>query len=201
MCLDHGPHIPPGLWIQHGQWRSTVTPTDSRRGVGVSQSRRCEICQLSRRLENGKRVARESTADRPTTRERFPTRKTCGAVNGWGRGRLAEPRPGVWPGHDGAQTVGVFRHGPGGVESAAERRGAAPGGNTGEARERRRKLPVFKSCAFTWWQMGLLTRSWLASGICVGSIWPGGFGSGRGLLTVFFVVPAFYVRYVWLTQL
>jgi hypothetical protein len=66
---------------------------------------------------------------------------------------------------------------------AAERRGAGTEGNTGEERERRTKLTVFKSCAFTGWQIGLLTRSWLAS----------------GLLTMFFVVPAFDVRYVWLT--
>ena len=68
------------------------------------------------------------------------------------------------------------------MESAAERRGAGPGGNTGEEKE-----------------IDLLTWSWLASGSFVGSIWPGVFGSWRGLLTVFFVVPAFDVRYVWLT--
>jgi hypothetical protein len=65
----------------------------------------------------------------------------------------------------------------------------------------RRKLTVFKSCTFTWWQMGLLKLSLLSSGIFVGSIWPGVFVSWRGLLAVFFVVPAFYVNYVWLTQL
>jgi hypothetical protein len=87
------------------------------------------------------------------------------------------------------------------VESAAERGGAGTGGNTGEARERRRKLTVFKSGTFTWWQMGPLTRSLLSSGIFVGSIWPGVVVSWRGLLAVFVVVPAFYVSYVWLTQL
>jgi hypothetical protein len=63
----------------------------------------------------------------------------------------------------------------------------------------RRKWTVFKSCTVTWGQMGLLTRSLLSSGIFVGSIWPGVFVSWRGLLTVFLVVPAFYVSDVWLT--
>jgi len=48
--------------------------------------------------------------------------------------------------------------------------------------------------------VGLLKLSLLSLGVVVGSTWPGVFVGWRDLLLVLFVVPAFYVSYVWLTQ-
>ena len=64
----------------------------------------------------------------------------------------------------------------------------------------RRKMTRFASVTFTWWQVGLLKLSLLSLGVVVGSTWPGVFAGWRGLLTALFVVPAFYVSYVWLRQ-
>ncbi len=65
----------------------------------------------------------------------------------------------------------------------------------------KRKLRIFKSYTFAWWQLGLLKISLLALGLAVGSTWPGLFAGWRELLLVLFVVPAFYVSYVWIEQL
>jgi hypothetical protein len=65
----------------------------------------------------------------------------------------------------------------------------------------KRKVKIFRSYTFTWWQLGLLKISLLALGLAVGSTWPGLFAGWRGLLLVLFVAPAFYVSYVWIEQL
>jgi hypothetical protein len=59
----------------------------------------------------------------------------------------------------------------------------------------------FKSFQLTWWQAGLLKLSMLCLGLVVGSTWPGVFAGWREVLLVLFVVPAFYVTYVWLKQM
>jgi len=64
-----------------------------------------------------------------------------------------------------------------------------------------RKLTLFKSFTFAWWQLSLFKLSMVAFGLVVGSTWPGIFVDWRGLLVVVFVVPAFYVSYVWMKQL
>lgn len=63
-----------------------------------------------------------------------------------------------------------------------------------------RKTTLFKSFTFAWWQLGLLNLSLLSLGVAVGSTWPGVFGGWQGLLWVLFVVPSFYLSYVWLKQ-
>jgi hypothetical protein len=65
----------------------------------------------------------------------------------------------------------------------------------------RRQLAVLKPITFAWWQMGLLKLSLLSLGVIVGSTWPGVFAGWRELLLVLFVVPAFYLTYVWSRQL
>ena len=64
-----------------------------------------------------------------------------------------------------------------------------------------RKLKIFRSYTFTWWQLSLLKISVLALGLAVGSTWPQVFTGWRELLLVLFVAPAFYVSYVWIEQL
>jgi hypothetical protein len=64
-----------------------------------------------------------------------------------------------------------------------------------------RKLKIFRSYTFTWWQLSLLKISVLALGLAVGSTWPQLFTGWRELLLVLFVAPAFYVSYVWIEQL
>lgn len=58
----------------------------------------------------------------------------------------------------------------------------------------------FKSFRLTWWQGGLLKLSMVSLGLAVGSTWPGIFAGWRLPLFVLFVVPAFYMSYVWLKQ-
>ncbi len=65
----------------------------------------------------------------------------------------------------------------------------------------RRRLKIFRSYTFAWWQLGLLKISVLALGLAVGSTWPEVFANWRELLLVVFVAPAFYVSYVWIKQL
>ena len=62
-------------------------------------------------------------------------------------------------------------------------------------------MRFFKSFTFAWWQLSLLKLSMAALGLAVGSTWPGVFAGWRDLLLILFVVPAFYVSYVWLKQL
>lgn len=64
----------------------------------------------------------------------------------------------------------------------------------------RRKVTHFKSFTFTWWQVGLLKLSLLSLGVLVGSTWPGVFLGWREVLVVLFVVPAFYITYLWFRQ-
>jgi len=64
-----------------------------------------------------------------------------------------------------------------------------------------RKLKIFRSYTFAWWQLSLLKISVMALGLAVGSTWPELFSSWRELLVVLFVGPAFYVSYVWIEQL
>jgi hypothetical protein len=65
----------------------------------------------------------------------------------------------------------------------------------------RRTTTLFKSVTFTWWQVGLLKVSLLSLGVVVGSTWPELFVGWRDLLLLLFVVPAFYVTYLWFRQL
>jgi hypothetical protein len=69
-----------------------------------------------------------------------------------------------------------------------------------EDRTMRKTTALFQPITFTWWQVGLLKLSLVSLGVVVGSTWPGLFVGWRDLLLVLFVVPAFYVTYVWLTQ-
>ncbi len=62
-------------------------------------------------------------------------------------------------------------------------------------------MTVFKDYTFAWWQLGLLTLSMVALGLAIGSTWPGVFSGWRYSLLILFVVPAFYVSYVWLKQI
>ena len=64
-----------------------------------------------------------------------------------------------------------------------------------------RKVKIFRSYTFAWWQLTLLKISVLALGLAVGSTWPDLFAGWRELLLVLFVAPAFYVSYVWIEQL
>ncbi len=59
----------------------------------------------------------------------------------------------------------------------------------------------FKAFQLMWWQAGLLKLSMLALGLVVGSTWPAVFRGWQGLLWVLFVVPGFYLSYVWLKQI
>ncbi len=58
-----------------------------------------------------------------------------------------------------------------------------------------------KSFTLTWWQAGLLKLAMLALGLAIGSTWPHVFVAWRNLLVVLFLVPAFYLSYVWLNQI
>ena len=60
-------------------------------------------------------------------------------------------------------------------------------------------MRFFKSFTFAWWQLSLLKLSMASLGLAVG--WPEVFAGWRDLLLILFVVPAFYVSYVWLKQL
>jgi hypothetical protein len=62
------------------------------------------------------------------------------------------------------------------------------------------RMNLFKSFRLTWWQTGLLKLSMVSLGLAAGSTWPGIFAGWREVLLVLFVVPAFYVSYVWLKQ-
>lgn len=64
-----------------------------------------------------------------------------------------------------------------------------------------RRVKIFRSYTFAWWQLSLLKISLLALGLAVGSTWPELFASWRELLLILFVGPAFYVSYVWIEQL
>ena len=65
----------------------------------------------------------------------------------------------------------------------------------------KRKTTFFTPVTFTWWQVGFLKLSLLLLGVVVGATWPGVFVGWRDLLLVFFVVPAFYLTYVWFRHL
>jgi len=61
-------------------------------------------------------------------------------------------------------------------------------------------MTLFKDYTFAWWQLSLLKISMVALGLAVGSLWPAVVSGWRDLLLVLFVVPAFYLSYVWLKQ-
>ena len=64
-----------------------------------------------------------------------------------------------------------------------------------------RNVEFFKSFTFAWWQLSLFKVSMVALGLIVGSTWPEVFAAWRDVLLVLFVVPAFYVTYLWFKQL
>jgi hypothetical protein len=64
-----------------------------------------------------------------------------------------------------------------------------------------RNVKFFKSFTFAWWQLSLFKLSMVALGLFVGSTWPEVFAGWRDVLLVLFVVPAFYVTYLWFKQL
>ena len=64
-----------------------------------------------------------------------------------------------------------------------------------------RNVKFFKSFTFAWWQLSLFKLSMVALGLIVGSTWPEVFARWRDLLLVLFIVPAFYVTYLWFKQL
>lgn len=59
---------------------------------------------------------------------------------------------------------------------------------------------LFTPLTLTWWQVGLFKLSLLALGVIVGATWPEVFAGWRDVLFVLFVVPAFYLTYVWFRQ-
>ena len=61
-------------------------------------------------------------------------------------------------------------------------------------------MTFFKDFTFAWWQLSLFKLSMVALGLAVGSTWPEVFARWRDPLFVLFVVPAFYMSYVWLKQ-
>ena len=61
-------------------------------------------------------------------------------------------------------------------------------------------LTFFIPVTLTWWQVVLLKLSLLSLGVVVGATWPGVFVGWREVLVVLFVVPAFYLTYVWFRQ-
>ncbi len=61
-------------------------------------------------------------------------------------------------------------------------------------------MSSFKSFTFARWQLSLLKISMVALGLTVGSTWPQAFAAWRDFLVILFVVPTFYVSYVWLQQ-
>lgn len=61
-------------------------------------------------------------------------------------------------------------------------------------------MNFFQSFTFAWWQLSLLKLSMVALGLTVASTWPQAFVAWRDFLVILFVVPAFYVSYVWLQQ-
>jgi hypothetical protein len=65
----------------------------------------------------------------------------------------------------------------------------------------KQKMNPFESFWLTWWQAGLLKLSMVALGLAVGSTWPEVFAGLQTLLWVLFVVPGFYLSYVWLKQI
>ena len=62
-------------------------------------------------------------------------------------------------------------------------------------------LTFFIPVTLTWWQVVLLKLSLLSLGVVVCTTWPGVFVGWREVLLVVFVVPAFYLTYVWFSQL
>lgn len=62
------------------------------------------------------------------------------------------------------------------------------------------QMTFFKDFTFAWWQLSLLKLSMVALGLAIGSTWPEVFVRWRDVLLVLFVVPAFYLTYVWLKQ-
>jgi hypothetical protein len=64
-----------------------------------------------------------------------------------------------------------------------------------------RRVTLFKSFTFAWWQLSVFKLSMVAFGLIVGSTWPEVFARWRDVLLVLFIVPAFYVSYLWFRQL
>ncbi len=64
----------------------------------------------------------------------------------------------------------------------------------------RRIMTLFTPLTLTWWQVGLFKLSLLSLGVVMGSTWPELFMGWRDVLVVLFMVPAFYLTYVWFRQ-
>ncbi|MFA5083793.1 MAG: hypothetical protein WC475_00185 [Candidatus Paceibacterota bacterium] len=62
-------------------------------------------------------------------------------------------------------------------------------------------MKLFKSYAFTWWQLGILKLALLALGAAIGAFWSDFFGANLGVLITIAVVAGAYSIYASLKQL
>ena len=61
-------------------------------------------------------------------------------------------------------------------------------------------MKLFKSYAFTWWQIGIFKLALLAIGIAIGAYWHDFFGANLTALIIVAVIASAYILYVSLKQ-